>query len=67
MLLTERAGSAFSSELETGPYSPSTLSGTVSESYTNGPTCGMPKGTYKRKVINAVTKGSFTGSAVTFE
>jgi len=61
--LTETAGIAFSSELETGPYSLSTLSGTVSESYTNAATCGVPQ----EGIIKPVTKGTFTGSAIAFE
>ena len=65
--LTETAESAFSSALETGPYSPTTLAGTVSESYTGASTCGVPHGTYKHQVITAVTRGTFTGSAVTVD
>lgn len=64
--LTETAGTAFSSALETGPYSPAGLVGTVSESYTGGSLCGVPHGSYKHQVITAVRKGTFTGSAVTF-
>jgi YVTN family beta-propeller protein len=63
--LTETADIAFSSELETGPNSPSTLSGTISENYINAGICGVPQG--KRRVIKPVTKGTFTGSAVNFE
>ena len=63
--LTETAGIALSSELESGPYSPLTLSGTASESYTNAAICGVPQG--KKGVIKAVTKGTFSGSAVNFE
>jgi hypothetical protein len=62
--LTEAAGVALSSELESGPYSPLTLSGTASESYTNAAICGVPQG--KHGVIKAVTKGTFSGSAVGF-
>jgi len=61
--LIETAGIAFSSELETGPYSLSTLSGTVSETYTNAATCGVPQ----EGIIKPVTKGTFTGSAIAFE
>ena len=42
--LTDVAGIAVSGELESGPYSPLTLSGTVSESYTNVVICGVPQG-----------------------
>jgi alpha-tubulin suppressor-like RCC1 family protein len=63
--LTETAGIALSGELESGPYSPLTLSGTASESYTNAAICGVPQG--KKGVIKAVTKGTFSGSAVNFE
>jgi hypothetical protein len=65
MPLTETSGIALSGELEGGPYSPLTLSGTVSESYTNAAICGVPQGS--RGVIKPVTKGTFSGSAVTFE
>ena len=59
--LTETAGIALSGELESGPYSPLMLSGTASESYTNAAICG------KGRVVKAVTKGTFTGSSVSFE
>ncbi len=42
MRLAETAEIPFSSELESGPYSPFALSGTVAESCTNAATCGMP-------------------------
>lgn len=61
--LTETAGVALSGELESGPYSPRSLSGTVSESYTNAAICGVPQG--RKGIIKPVTKGTFTGSAVT--
>jgi hypothetical protein len=63
--LTETAGSAFSDELETGPYGPATLSGTLAQTYTGAATCGVPQG--KHMIVKAVTKGTFTGSPVTFE
>ncbi len=65
MPLSETAGVALSSELESGPYSPLTLSGTASESYTNAAMCGVPQG--RRGVIKAVKQGTFSGSAVSFE
>jgi hypothetical protein len=64
MLLTETPSSAFLGEVATGPYSPLTFSGTVSESYTGGATCGEKVG---KAAAKAVKKGTFTGSAVTFE
>jgi Glycine rich protein len=65
MLLTEAAGSTLSGQLESGPYSPLALSGTVSERYTNSATCGIPQG--RRGVVKAVTKGTFSGSGLGFE
>ena len=46
------------SALTTGPFTPMTLSGTVSESYTNAATCGVPQG--RLGIIKAVTKGTFS-------
>ncbi|HTZ65694.1 MAG TPA: hypothetical protein VMB51_16460 [Solirubrobacteraceae bacterium] len=63
--LTEAPGIALSSKLESGPYSPLTLSATVSESYTDAAICGVPQG--KRGVVTPVKKGTFSGSAVSFE
>jgi hypothetical protein len=57
MLLTETPGVAFSGEVTSGSYSPLKLSGTVTESYGGGATCGTKK----------VKKGTFSGSAVNFE
>jgi hypothetical protein len=57
MLLSETPGIAFSGEVTSGSYTPLTLSGTVTDSYAGGATCG----------IKAVKKGTFTGSAVNFE
>jgi hypothetical protein len=62
--LTETAGIALSSELESGPYSPLTLSGTASETYTNAAICGVPQGS--KGIVKAVTKGTFSESAVGF-
>jgi hypothetical protein len=64
MLLTETPGVSFLGEVVAGSYSPVTLSGTSSESYTGGPTCGVPVGT---KPAKAVKKGTYSGSAVSFE
>jgi hypothetical protein len=55
---------ALSGAIATGPYSPLTLSGTASEKYTGGMTCGEKVG---KKAAKAVKKGTFTGSAVDFE
>ena len=57
MLLTETPGVAFSGEVGSGSYSPVTFSGTVTEGYAGGGTCGTKK----------VKKGTFSGSAVNFE
>jgi hypothetical protein len=57
LLLTETPGVAFSGEVTSGSYSPLTLLGTATESYTGAATCGAKK----------VKKGTFTGSAVNFE
>jgi hypothetical protein len=43
------------------PFTPLTLVGTVSESYTNAAICGVPQG--KLGVIKPVAKGTFSGSA----
>jgi hypothetical protein len=57
LLLTETLGVAFSGEVVTGSYSPLTLSGKVSETYTGAATCSA----------KAVKKGTFIGSSVTLE
>lgn len=64
MLLTEMPGTAFSDEVTSGSYSPLTLSGTATQSYTDGATCGEKVG---KKAAKAVREGTFTGSAVSFE
>ena len=63
MPLTETPGNAFSGEVTSGSYSPLTLSGTVTESYTGGATCGEKVG---KKAAKAVKKSTFSGSAVSF-
>lgn len=63
-LLTETPGITFSGELTSGSYSPLTLSGTVRQGYTGGPTCGEKIG---NKAAKIVTKGTFSGSALDFE
>jgi hypothetical protein len=61
MLMTETPSVPLSGEVTSGPYSPLTFSGTASEKYTGGTTCGEKVG---KKAAKAVTKGTFTGSAV---
>jgi hypothetical protein len=65
LLLTESAGVALSGAVAAGTYSPLSLSGTVSETFTGGATCGVPEA--GKKTAKAVKKGIFTGSAVAFE
>jgi YVTN family beta-propeller protein len=60
-LAEQQAGTSFTSALTKGPFTPLTLLGTVSESYTNAAICGVPQG--KRGVIKVVNKGTFSGSA----
>jgi YVTN family beta-propeller protein len=64
MPLTQTAGVSFSSEGTAGSYSPFTLSGVATESFTGGAACGEKVGT---KAAKAVKKGAFVGSAVNFE
>ena len=59
--LAETPGLAFSGEVLTGSYSPLALSGSVTETYEGGPTCGQPVG---NKTAKAVKKGAFSGAAV---
>lgn len=64
MLLAQTPEVAFSSEVSGGSYSPLRFSGTVTESYTGGATCGEKVG---KKAAKVVKKGTFSGSAVDFE
>ena len=64
MPLTETPEIAFSADVTSGSYAPSTLTGTPTESYTGGATCGEKVG---KKATKAVKKGAFVGSAVSFE
>ncbi len=64
MPLTETPDIAFSGQLMTGSYSPLTLTGATTESYSGGATCGGKVG---KKAAKAVKKGTFRGSAVSFE
>jgi hypothetical protein len=63
MPLTEVPGVPLEGKLEGGTLTEplSITSGTVSESYTGGATCGLPNG---KKAAKAVTKGTFVGTAV---
>jgi alpha-tubulin suppressor-like RCC1 family protein len=63
--LTEQAGASLTSTLTKGPFMPLTGTGTASEKFTGAALCGVPQGALK--VIKAVTKGTFTASAVSFE
>ena len=53
MPLAETAGIVFSAEVTSGSYSPLTLTGTASESYAGGATCGQK--------AKALKKGTFSG------
>ncbi len=64
MPLTETPDMPFSGEVTTGSYAPLTLTGTATESYTGGATCGEKVG---KKAAKPVKKGTFSGSAVSFE
>jgi alpha-tubulin suppressor-like RCC1 family protein len=57
MLLTETPGVSVVGGVTSGSYAPRTLSGTVTESYTGAATCSVKR----------VKKGTFRGSAVSFE
>lgn len=62
--LTETTSVALSGGLASGTYSPLSLDGTLSESYEGGDKCGVAEGKKKAK---AVKKGTFEGSAVSFD
>jgi hypothetical protein len=64
MLLSEKPSVALSGALTTGPFSPLNLTGTATESYTGGATCGEKVGT---KAAKAVKTGTFTGTNVALE
>jgi len=55
---------ALAGALTSGPYSRPSLSGTVSEKFAGGSTCGVPE--EGKKKAKAVKKGTFTGSVVAF-
>jgi hypothetical protein len=56
LLLTEKPEVGFSGEATSGPYSPLTFSGALTESYAGAATCSTKK----------VKKATYTGSAVNF-
>ena len=62
MPLTEVPAAILGGTLEKGPFEGLKISGTVSQTFTGGATCGVPVGKKKAK---AVKNGTFTGSAVT--
>lgn len=45
--------------IEEGPFTGESISGTVTQAYTGGPTCGVAEGKKKAKKVN---KGTFSGS-----
>jgi lysophospholipase L1-like esterase len=61
--LSETPGVELSGTVAAGPHSPLELSGTLTERYTGGATCGVREG---KKAAKPVKKGTFTGSAVRF-
>jgi hypothetical protein len=64
LVLSEAPSVAFFGETTAGSFSPLPFSGTATESYEGGPTCGLPNG---KKAAKAVKKGTFTGTTVSFE
>ena len=62
--LTEVAGALLTSTLTKGPFTPLTGTGTASEKYTGAALCGVPQGS--KGIVKPVTKGTFSGSAVSF-
>ncbi len=63
MSLTETPDIAFSAEVTSGPYAPLTLTGTATESYTGGATCGEKVG---KKAVKAVKEGTLSGLISSF-
>jgi hypothetical protein len=56
--LTETPKIAFSADVTSGSYTPLTLTGTATESYTGAATCGEKVG---KKAAKAVKRGTFSG------
>ena len=54
MPLAETAGIVFSAEVTSGSYSPLTLTGTASESYNGGATCGQKAKALKKEHVTGV-------------
>ncbi len=63
MPLTETPDIAFAAEVTSGSYAPLTLTGTATENYTGGATCGEKVG---KKAVKAVKKGTFSGVISSF-
>jgi hypothetical protein len=60
LLITEVPGALLSGRIESGPFEEDAISGSLSQSYTGGPTCGVaPEGKKKAKKVN---KGTVTGT-----
>ncbi len=57
--ITEVPGALVSGGIESGPFAEDTIAGSVSQSYTGGPTCGTPEGKKKAKKVN---KGTLSGT-----
>lgn len=62
MPLTEVPGVSLGGTLASGPFSGGSIAGTVSQTFTGGATCGVAHG---KKPPKKLSKGTFTGSAVT--
>jgi hypothetical protein len=68
--LIEGAGTLTSGALSGGPFEGGTASGSLTQSYTGGATCGKPtitekNGKVKEKAAKKVNKGTVTGGSVT--
>jgi hypothetical protein len=60
--ITEEGGATLSGSLQGGPFSsPAPLAGSVYESFTGGPSCGLAEGKKKAKPVK---KGSFSGTSL---
>ena len=57
--LTEVAGASLGGLIASGPFTAGAITGTVSQTYTGGPKCGLAEGKKKAKKVN---KGTFTGT-----
>ena len=59
MPVTEAPGALIGGFVESGPFIEDTIAGSVSQTYTGGPTCGVAEGKKKAKKVN---KGTLTGT-----